>query len=157
MLWAVAAASFGKYCRPGMVNAAGPVQTIGRAVFILVVVLAFLRTGCPGGVAACLGGGLAGLLLPALGTRALIKPTPTLSPPPVSPVPNTRLKPVLPAMGRPAILRDMVQNGISKAKVWRLIYHGKLLAFEDPQSGKITLLRPQDLEAMDLDPMNLEK
>jgi hypothetical protein len=54
-------------------------------------------------------------------------------------------------MGRPAILRDMVQNGISKAKVWRLIYHGKLMAFEDPQSGKISLLRPQDLEAMDVE------
>ena len=33
----------------------------------------------------------------------------------------------------------------------RLIYHGRLLAFEDVQDGKVTLVRPEDLEAMDLE------
>ena len=91
------------------------------------------------------------------------------STPAVPQVSAQRLDPVLPstgqtatgqtatgqaAMGRTAILRDMAQNGISRTKVRQLIYHGRLLAFEDPKDGKISLVRPEDLKAMGVNPMN---
>ena len=178
VLLAAAAVSFGISNRPGMVIPA-PVKKIGRAVFFTVVILAFLRTGWPGGLALCLGGGVAGLLVPFLIASKMNKSTPA-----APQVPAQRLDPVLPsmgqtatgqtatgqtatgqtatgqtargqtAMGRTAILRDMAQNGISRTKVRQLIYHGRLLAFEDPKDGKISLVRPEDLEAMGVNPMN---
>lgn len=152
----IAVISFGMSSRPGTVVAA-PVKTIGRAVFILVVALAFIRTGWPGGLAVCLGGGLGGLLLPVLASPILIKPTPAASREArKAGNPAQRLNPVPPSMGRLAVLRDMAQNGISRAKVRQMIYHGRLLAFEDPQDGKVTLIRPEDLEAMGQDPKELE-
>ena len=168
VLLAAAAVSFGVSNRPGMVIPA-PVRKIGRAVFFTVVILAFLRTGWPGGLVLCLAGGVAGLLGPFLIASKMNESTPA-----GSQAPAHRLDPVLPstgqtatghtatgqtatgqtAMGRTAILRDMAQNGISRTKVRQLIYHGRLLAFEDPKDGKISLVRPEDLEAMGGNPMN---
>lgn len=150
----IAAVSFGASSRPGIVISAA-VRTIGRAVFILVVTLIFIRTGWPGGLAVCLGGGLAGLILPALIGSAMDKSVPAV-PQAITREGSQRPDPVRPPMGRFAVLRDMAQNGISRSKVRRLIYHGRLLAFEDPEDGKISLVRPQDMDAMGLDPMDPE-
>lgn len=129
----------------------GPVKKIGRGVFIAAVVLAFLWTGWPVGVVLCLASGLAGLLGPFVVASRMNRSTPA-----ASQVTVQRLTPVLPPLGRSAILRDMAQNGISRTKVRRLIYHGRLLAFEDPKDGKVSLVRPEDMEAMGLDPNDRE-
>ena len=56
-------------------------------------------------------------------------------------------RPVEP-LGRRAILRDMIQYGISRGKVRALIQQGRLVAYEDPNDGLISLVRPEDLAAI---------
>ena len=150
-----ASVAFGLSSRPGFSPGPPLVKTLGRGAFVLFVALAFILTGWPGGLAVCIGGGLVGLLAPSVAGRILVAPVPAapratagLGAPAAPRASVIGLQPVLPRLGRPAILKDMVQNGISRAKVWRLLYHGKLLAFEDPNDGKVTLVRPEDMEAL---------
>ena len=152
----IAAISFGASSRPGIVVMPA-VKAIGRLLFVFVVTFAFIRTGWPGGLAVCLGGGLAGLLVPVLIGRAVDNSTPAAPQAAFRAITredSQQVSPARPSMARFAVLRDMAQNGISRSKVRRLIYHGRLLALEDPEDGKITLVRPQDMEAMGLDPMD---
>lgn len=144
LLAGLSVVSFARYCRPGIADTPASVKTVGRAVFIMVVVLAFVLYGRMGGIVVCLGGGVVGMILPWLLSRLFIEPAST-----ASATATRSLEPVLPSMGLPAVVRDMAQNGISRAKVWRLIYHGRLLAFEDPKDGKVTLVRPEDMQAME--------
>ena len=146
----VVASVFGRIAgfRPGFSPGPPFFKTLGRGAFVLLVALAFILTGKQGGVAVCIGGGLVGLLAPFVLGRIFVPPVPEAPRASVTPRASaTGLQPVLPALGRPSILKDMVQNGISRAKVWRLLYHGKLVAFEDPNDGKVTLVRPEDMEA----------
>ena len=39
----------------------------------------------------------------------------------------------------------MIENGISRKNVRALIQRGKLVAYEDPNDGTISLIRPEDL------------
>ena len=61
--------------------------------------------------------------------------------------PTHRLSDVRPVepLGRLAILRDIVENGISRGKVRALVQQGRLVAYEDPKDGTISLIRPEDL------------
>ena len=160
-LFLAASLAFGLSCRPGFSPGPPFFKTLGRGAFVLLVALAFILTGKQGGVAVCIGGGLVGLLAPFVLGRIFVPPVPeaprasvtsrAMGTPRASVTPRasaTGLQPVLPALGRPSILKAMVQNGISRAKVWRLLYHGKLVAFEDPNDGKVTLVRPEDMEAL---------
>ena len=39
-------------------------------------------------------------------------------------------------------------SGISREKVWGLIRQGSLIAYEDPRDHTISLVRPEDLDAL---------
>ena len=64
---------------------------------------------------------------------------------PTRPVPRTRVSSPL---GRRAILQEMMTSGISREKVWGLIRQGSLIAYEDPRDHTISLVRPEDLDAL---------
>jgi hypothetical protein len=42
----------------------------------------------------------------------------------------------------------MILSGLGRAKVWRLIQHGTLVAYEDPKDGRVTLMRREDADAL---------
>ena len=61
-------------------------------------------------------------------------------------------------LGRRAILQDMMTSGVSREKVWGLIRQGSLIAYEDPHDRRISLVRPEDLDALrDLRPEDEER
>ena len=39
-------------------------------------------------------------------------------------------------------------SGVSREKVWGLIRQGSLIAYEDPGDHRISLVRPEDLDAL---------
>ena len=140
----VAAASivFALWFRWGASAKSGNVLQIGRIGYFGLVALAFLFNDWPGGLAICLVSGLVGQLMPAALRPLWIKP--------VSETPTRGIsipRPVEP-LGRRALLRDMIQNGISRGKVRALIQQGSLVAYEDPNDGHISLVRPEDLAAV---------
>ncbi len=140
--WGLAAGAslvFAIWFRFGARPKGGNLRQIGRLGYFTLVVFAFLINDWQGGVAICLVSGVVGQLMPAFLAPLWIKPvaespTHTLS----------ELRPVEP-MGRRAILRDMIQNGISRGKVRALLQQGRLVAYEDPKDGTISLMRPEDL------------
>jgi hypothetical protein len=42
----------------------------------------------------------------------------------------------------------MILGGLGRAKVWRLIQQGRLVAYEDPKDGRVTLVRREDADAL---------
>ena len=117
----------------------GNLQQIGRLGYFGLVAVAFYINDWPGGVAICIVSGVAGQFLPVAFGSLWIKP--------VSEAPRRTLstpRPVEP-LGRLAILSEMIQYGISRDKVRALIQRGRLVAYEDPNDGRISLVRPEDL------------
>jgi len=53
-----------------------------------------------------------------------------------------------PLLGQLADLRSMIYSGLGRAKVWRLIQQGRLVAYEDPEDGRVTLVRREDADAL---------
>lgn len=141
-LLAAASIVFAIWFRFGARKKSGNVHQIGRLSYFSLVAVAFLFNDWPGGVAICIASGVIGQLLPVAFGSLWIKPvserpTRTVSiPSPVEP------------LGRRAILRDMIQYGISREKVRALIQQGRLVAYEDPNDGLISLVRPEDLAAI---------
>ena len=141
-LVAVASLVFAVWFRWGARAKGGKVQQIGRLSYFSLVALAFLFSGWPGGVAICIVSGVFGQFLPAALGPLWVKP--------VSESPTRTLsihRPVEP-LGRRVILRDMIRNGVSRGKVRALIQQGRLVAYEDPNDGRISLIRPEDLAAV---------
>ena len=120
----------------------GNLQQIGRIGYFALVATAFLFNGWPGGVAICIASGVVGQLLPFVVTSVFTKPVAE---------PGTRIvsipRPVEP-LGRRAVLQDMIRYGISRPKVRALLRQGRLIAYEDPEAGTISLVRPEDAAAV---------
>ena len=133
---------FALWFRWGARPKGGNVQQLGRIGYFSLAALAFMFNDWPGGVAICIVSGVVGQFLPGVVNQLWIKP--------VSELPTRTLstpRPVEP-LGRRAILRDMIQNGVSRGKVRILLQQGKLVAYEDPNTGLISLIRPEDLAAV---------
>lgn len=140
----MAAASFvyAIWFRWGASKKSGNLHQIGRLGYFGLIAVAFYLNDWPGGVAICIASGVIGQFAPALIKPLWVKP--------VSETPKSTLTPRSPVepMGRRAVLRDMIQNGISREKVRSLIQQGKLVAYEDPKDGRISLVRPEDLASV---------
>jgi hypothetical protein len=134
---------FGIYCRMGLQGAGSPFKNLIRTAFVSLAAVSFILTGWRGGLGVCVGGALVGYLVPALLGRTLVKPVVAVPSKSVSRVPTEQL-----LLGRRALVRDMIFNGISRQKVWRLVQQGKLVAHEDPKDGRISLVRPEDLDVL---------
>jgi hypothetical protein len=138
-----AAVLFGIYSRMGAQGAGSPFKNLIRTGFVSLAAVSFMLTGWRGGLGACLGGALVGYLATAIFRRTLIKPVVAVPSKSASRVQTEQL-----LLGRRALVRDMVLNGISRQKVWRLVQQGRLAAYEDPKNGRISLVRPEDLDAL---------
>ena len=104
-------------------------------VYSVPVVVAFLYTGWQSGLVAGIGGALVGVLLYKGVIRALVAPLPELTK-----VDGGHSKqPLVPQFS------DIIRNG---KKVWRLVDSGKLFAHEDPRDHLISVVRPEDLDAV---------
>jgi hypothetical protein len=144
--WAMsigAAVLFGIYSRMGAQGAGSPFKNLIRTGFVSLAAVAFMLTGWRGGLGACLGGALVGYLVPAILRRTLVKPVVAV---PSNPAVRVRTEQLL--LGRRALVRDMIFNGISRQKVWRLVQQGRLAAYENPKDGRISLVRPEDLDVL---------
>ena len=130
---------FAIWFRFGATKKSGNIHQIGRLGYFALIAYAFMVNGWPGGVGICLVSGVIGQLLPLLVAPLWIKP--------VADAPTHRLSDIGPVepLGRRAVLRDMIQNGVSRAKVRALLQQGRLVAYEDPKSGTISLIRPEDM------------
>lgn len=144
--WALAIGAaflFGIYCRMGVLGAGSPFKNLIRTGFVSLVAIGFVFTGWRGGLGIGVGGALVGYLVPAMLGRALVRPVLAVPSDPASRVQTEQL-----LLGRRALVRDMIFNGISRQKVWRLVQQGRLAAYEDPKDGRISLVRPEDLDAL---------
>jgi hypothetical protein len=144
--WAMATGSavlFGIYCLIGLQGAGSPFKNLIRTGFVTLAAVSFMLTGWRGGLAACLGGALVGYIGPAIFRRSLVKPVVAVPSKSAYRVQTEQLP-----LGRRASVRDMILNGISRQKVWRLVHQGRLAAYEDPKDGRISLVRPEDLDAL---------
>lgn len=144
--WALAigaAVLFGIYCRMGVLGAGSPFKNLIRTGFVSLAAVSFMLTGWRGGLGVCVGGAVVGYLVPAILGRALVRPVVTVSSNPASRFQTEQL-----LLGRRALVRDMIFNGISRQKVWRLVQQGRLAAYEDPKDGRISLVRPEDLDVL---------
>ena len=104
-------------------------------IFSVPVVAAFLYTGWQSGLVVCIGGALVGVLLYKGVIRLLVPPLHELTK-----VPGGHFKqPLVPHFV------DIIRNG---KKVWRLVDRGKLFAYEDPRDHLISVVRPEDLDAV---------
>lgn len=132
---------FAVWFRFGAPKKSGNIHQIGRLGYFALVAYAFMVNGWQGGVAICLVSGVIGQLMPVFVAPLWIKP--------VADAPTRRLSDIrsVEPMGRRAILSDMIQNGISRDKVRALLQQGRLVAYEDPKSGTISLIRPEDMAA----------
>lgn len=138
-LTAGASLVFSIWFRWGSRPKGGNLHQIGRLGYFTLVAFAFLINDWPGGIGICIASGIIGQLFPAFFGQLWIKP--------VAEAPTHRLsetRPVEP-LGRRAILKDIIQNGISRGKVKSLVQQGRLVAYEDPNDGTISLIRPEDL------------
>ena len=140
--WALVAGAslvFAIWFRFGARKKSGNIHQIGRLGYFALITYAFMVHGWPGGVAICLVSGLIGQLLPVFVAPLWVKP--------VADAPTHTLSDIRPIepLGRLAILRDIMENGISRGKVKALIQQGRLVAYEDPKDGTISLIRPEDL------------
>ena len=127
----------------GAQGAGSPFKNLIRTGFVSLAAVSFMLTGWRGGLGACLGGALVGYLVTVIFRRTLIKPVVAVPSKSASQVQTEQL-----LLGRRALVRDMVLNGISRQKVWRLVQQGRLAAYEDPKNGRISLVRPEDLDAL---------
>ncbi len=127
----------------GAQGAGSPFKNLIRTGFVSLAAASFMLTGWRGGLVACLGGALVGYLVTVIFRRTLIKPVVAVPSKSASQVQTEQL-----LLGRRALVRDMVLNGISRQKVWRLVQQGRLAAYEDPKNGRISLVRPEDLDAL---------
>ena len=127
----------------GAQGAGSPFKNLIRTGFVSLAAASFMLTGWRGGLGACLGGALVGYLVTVIFRRTLIKPVVAVPSKSASQVQTEQL-----LLGRRALVRDMVLNGISRQKVWRLVQQGRLAAYEDPKNGRISLVRPEDLDAL---------
>ena len=144
--WAMAigaAVLFGIYCRMGSQGAKSPLKNLVQTGFLSLAAVGFVLTGWRGGLGMCVGGALVGYPVPAIIGRVLVKPIAAVPSNPASRVQTEQL-----LLGRRALVRDMIFNGISRQKVWRLVQQGKLAAYEDPKDGLISLVRPEDLDVL---------
>ena len=143
---------FGIYCGLGRKGTKNPVGMVSRTGFVALVAGGFILIGWQAGLVICFGAGLVGLLLALFVGRIMVNP---LSTTPARPVLRTRASSML---GRRAILQDMMTSGVSREKVWGLIRQGSLIAYEDPHDRRISLVRPEDLDALrDLRPEDEER
>jgi hypothetical protein len=127
----------------GVQEAGNPFKNLIRTGFVSLAAVSFVLTGWRGGLGACVGGALVGCLVPAIIGRTLVRP---VVPVPSNPAPRFQTEQL--PLGRRALVRDMILNGISRQKVWRLVQRGRLAAYEDPKDGRISLVRPEDLDAL---------
>jgi hypothetical protein len=127
----------------GVLGAGSPFKNLIRTGFVSLAAVAFMLTGWRGGLGVCVGGALVGYLVPAIIARSLVRPVVAVPSKSASRVQTEQL-----LLGRRALVRDMIFNGISRQKVWRLVQQGRLAAYEDPKDGRISLVRPEDLDAL---------
>ena len=104
-------------------------------VYSLPVVVAFLYTGWQSGLVVCIGGALAGVLLYKGVIRVLVPPLPEMT----KVAGGQSRQPLVPQFS------EIIRNG---KKVWRLVDRGKLFAYEDPRDHLISVVRPEDLDAV---------
>ena len=142
-LVAVASIVFSIWFRWGARKKSSNTHQIGRLSYFGLVAVAFYIGDWPGGVAICILSGVIGQFLPPVLGSFWIKP--------LSETPTRTLSPSRPVepLGRRAILRDMIQNGVSRGKVRALLQQGRLVAYEDPHDGTISLIRPEDLAVVE--------
>ena len=133
---------FAAYARMGGKSSNTSVGMITRTGFVALVVVGFIVTGWQGGLALCIVGAVLGFLIPHFVHKILVSP---VSATPTRPRPAPRASDPL---GRRAILMDMISSGINREKVWGLINQGRLIAYEDPKDGRISLVRPEDAAAL---------
>ena len=133
---------FGIYFRWGRKSSNNLVGMISRTGFVALVAVTFVVTGWRPGLILCVAGGVMGFLWPNLLGRIMVGQVPA-----ASTRPTTRVRASGP-LGRRAILQDMLSSGITRDKVWGLIHQGGLIAYEDPKNNRISLVRPQDVEAL---------
>lgn len=144
--WALLAGAsllFWKYCGLGVQESGSPIRTLSRLGFLALVVAAFWYTGWRGGLGVCVGVALVALLLPRAIRMLVSGPVPAF-PPEVAPRANRQTS----SLGQLADLRSMILGGLGRAKVWRLIQQGRLVAYEDPKDGRVTLMRREDADAL---------
>ena len=106
-----------------------------RLVYSAPVVVAFLYTGWQSGLVVCIGGALVGALLYKAVVRVLESSVPELTK-----VADGQSKHYVGTQ-----FSDIIRNG---KKVWRLVDRGKLFAHEDPRDHTISVVRPEDLDAV---------
>ena len=104
-------------------------------VFSAPVVMAFLYTGWQSGLVVCIGGALVGVLLYKGVIRVLVSSLPE----PTQVAGGHSKQPFVPQFS------DIIRNG---KKVWRLVDRGKLFAHVDPRDHLISVVRPEDLDAI---------
>ena len=104
-------------------------------VYSVPVVVAFLYAGWQSGLVVCLGGALVGVLLYKGVIRVLVPPLPELT----KVAGGHSKQPLAPQFS------DIIRNG---KKVWRLVDRGKLFAHVDPRDHVISVVRPEDLDAI---------
>ena len=140
----VAAASFvfAIWFRWGARQKGGIVLQIGRLGYFALVALGFVIHDYTGGVALLIASGIVGQIFPIFLRSLWIQP---VSEAPRRPLSAPRS---VEPLGRRAILRDILQYGISRGKVKALLQQGSLVAYENPNDGRISLVRPEDLAAI---------
>ena len=99
------------------------------------VAVAFIFTGWQSGLAVCLGGAAAGVLLAKGIERLISPPLPELT----KDAGGLYKQPLVPQFS------DIIRNG---KKVWRLVDRGKLAAHQDPRDHVISVVRPEDMDAV---------
>jgi hypothetical protein len=152
--WALLAGAsllFWKYCRLGVDEPRSPIRNLSQLAFLALVVLAFWFTGWRGGLGVCVGVALVALLLPRAIKSLVSRQAPVV---PTEVVPRAigrvgiETNRQTPSLGQLADLRSMILSGLGRAKVWRLIQQGRLVAYEDPKDGRVTLVRREDADAL---------
>ena len=104
-------------------------------VYTVPVVAAFVYTGWQSGLVVCVGGALVGILLYKGVIRVLASPLPEMT----KVAGGHSKKPLAPHFS------GIIRNG---KKVWRLVDRGKLFAHQDPRDHLISVVRPEDLDAI---------
>lgn len=144
--WALtvgASTLFALHSAMGLQGPKNPIKNLFRTGFVTLVVLAFMFNGWQSGLGIGVGSALMGYLVPAIIGRVLVRQVLAVPAKPAAPLQTEQL-----SLGRRALVRDMILNGVSRQKVWRLVQQGRLTAYEDTKDGRITLARPEDLEAL---------
>ena len=142
ILLVAASICFAAYCKLGRKSLGSPIGTISRIGFLGAVAGGFVINGWLAGMVMIIPAGLLGLLLLFSVERIM-----------VGQVPATPRRPIQRAdasgsPGRGTILLDMMTHGITREKVRGLIRQGTLIAYEDPRDHRISLMRPEDMEAI---------